>query len=146
MSSRGRGCRGRFAAGTACLRARARRPGGDAAPRGLPPGRARHATRPESTQCLPIPPGSGKVPAPIRVPSGFSRVLAVELGQGWTAWRAEGVPLMIVKKVLTPYGRLLAAKLLAALCRVGPIEACPDGAGDVVASDTPVGSESTDDV
>ena len=73
-------------------------------------------------------------------------MLAVELGQGWTAWRAEGVPLMIVKKVLTPYGRLLAAKLLAALCRVGPIEACPDGAGDVVASDTPVGSESTDDV
>jgi hypothetical protein len=63
--------------------------------------------------------------------------------------RPEGVPLMIVKKVLTPYGRLSglsAAKPLAALCRVGPIEACPDGAGDVVASDAPVGGESTDDV
>jgi hypothetical protein len=65
------------------------------------------------------------------------------------AWRAESAPLMIVKKVLTPYGRLSglsAAKPLAALCRVGPIEACPDGAGDVVASDAPVGGESTDDV
>jgi hypothetical protein len=41
---------------------------------------------------------------------------------------------------------LSAAKPLAALCRVGPIEAYPDGAGDVVASDAPVGGESTDDV
>ena len=60
--------------------------------------------------------------------------------------RPEGVPLMIVKKALTPYGRLSAAKLLATLCRVWPIEARPDRTGDVVANDAPVGSKSTDDV
>jgi len=85
------------------------------------------------------------VPAPARASPRWSRVSAAETGQGRTAWRAEGVPLMIVKKVLTPYGRLSAAKL-ATLCRVWPIEARPDGTGDVVANDAPVGSKSTDDV
>ena len=87
-----------------------------------------------------------KIPRQLTLPLGGLAFPPVEPGQGRTAWRAEGVPLMIVKKVLTPYGRLSAAKPLATLCRVWPIEARPDGTGDVVANDAPVGSKSTDDV
>jgi hypothetical protein len=93
------------------------------------------------------PPGSGKGSrGSSRYPS-VSRVPRVRTRPGPDGLaRPEGVPLMIVKKVLTPYGRLSAAKLLATLCRVWPIEARPDGTGDVVANDAPVGSKSTDDV
>jgi hypothetical protein len=62
-------------------------------------------------------------------------------------WRLSAAKLLDDRKE-SPHAlwRLSAAKLLAELCRVGPIEACPDGAGDVVARDAPIGGESTDDV
>jgi hypothetical protein len=49
--SRGRGHRVRVAAGTGCLRVRACRPSGGAAPGGLPPVRARQTAAPESARC-----------------------------------------------------------------------------------------------
>jgi hypothetical protein len=112
------------------------------------PARQGSACRPPGVSAVPAdPPSSGKVPAPAH--ASFI-VVSRSRGRTWPglgpAWHAEGVPLMIVKKVLTPYGRLSAAKLLATLCRVWPIEARPDGTGDVVANDAPVGSKSTDDV
>jgi len=50
---------------------------------------------------LPATPQLWLIPAPPRAMPRCARVSAPELGQARTAWRAEGVPLMIVKKVLT---------------------------------------------
>ena len=74
--------------------------------------RAQRAPARQGSACRP--PGVGAVPAdPVRlwhssrVSSRYPSVVSrsrVRTGQGRTAWRAEGVPLMTVKKVLTPHG------------------------------------------
>jgi hypothetical protein len=114
-----------------------------ARPAGLPPEGGATWPSPRSRTAAPPTPALVLAVAPVSVthPRSMSSRFLHESGPSPGAWRAGGAPLMIVKKVLTPYGRLVAAKLLATLCRVWPIEARPDGTGDA-----PVGSKSTDDV
>ena len=76
--------------------------------------------------------------------------LLAEHGPGHQAWRAEGAPLMIVKKILTAsvwrYGgrRIVPAQAWQRLLEA--VESRPDGAGGVVAVDPPFVGDSTDDV
>ena len=102
VRSGGRGNCGCVAAGTACLQVRACQPGGGAAPAGLPPGRARQAAHPGVAAVAAAPVKLWpRFPRQFTLPSLASRSRVRIRGQGRTAWRAEGVPLMTVKKVLT---------------------------------------------
>ena len=80
-------------AGTVCLRVRACRPGGGAAPVGLPPGRARQAARPKSARCPPVPSGCSPCSRASSRDCSMLPRTSVRTGWGRTAWRAEGVPL-----------------------------------------------------
>ena len=76
-----------------------------------------------------------------------SRASFASLGLGRSAWRAEGAPLMTVKKILT------ATPLRAADCSYGqwsrlirPVEPGPDRAACVIAVDSPLVCNSADEV
>jgi hypothetical protein len=64
---------------------------------GMPPA-------PESALCPPTSPARAKLPRQLAHPSRWSRVPRQSVAGAGRAWRAEGVPLMTVKKVLAPHG------------------------------------------